>query len=235
MIRSQKQETAYLIGLITSFQHKETAIESLDELHALAETSGVLIAGSQMVEVRQISAATFIGKGKIEEIGEKLKLLGCDLVIFDVNLAPSQNKALEEAWGIHVINRTSLILDIFALHAKSKEGKLQVELAQYQYLYPRLVGAWTHLSKQRGGGVGLRGPGETQLEVDRRRVRERITHIKNDLKKVERSREIHRKKRATLPIPTITLVGYTNAGKSTLFNKLTEANVLAEDKLFATL
>src|SRR3990167_2304138 len=218
MIRSQKQETAYLIGLITSFQHKETAIESLDELHALAETSGVLIAGSQMVEVRQISAATFIGKGKIEEIGEKLKLLGCDLVIFDVNLAPSQNKALEEAWGIHVIDRTSLILDIFALHAASKEGKLQVQLAQYEYIYPRLVGAWTHFSRQRGGGVGLRGPGETQLEVDRRRIRERIAGLKNARVRIDSARSIHRKKRESVPLPTVTIVGYTNAGKTTLFN-----------------
>lgn len=142
---------------------------------------------------------------------------------------------MEEAWDVRVIDRTNLILDIFSLHAKSKEGKLQVELAQYQYFYPRLVGAWSHFSKQRGGGVGLRGPGEMQLEVDRRRVREKITRIKKSLERVTTAREIHREKRESVPIPTITLVGYTNAGKSTLFNALTNSGQLVEDKLFATL
>lgn len=134
-----------------------------------------------------------------------------------------------------MVDRTGIILDIFSLHAKSKEGKLQVELAQYQYFYPRLVGAWSHLSKQWGGGIGLRGPGETQLEVDRRRVREKIARIKKSLERVTSSREIHREKRESVPIPTITLVGYTNAGKSTLFNALTDSEQLVEDKLFATL
>lgn len=226
---------ALLVGLQTPKIKKWEAIESLEELHSLAKTAGLNVAGEAMALVRQISSATFIGLGKIYELKERIKLECFGCVLFDSDLSPSQARNLEKEFGIRVIDRTALILDIFALHAKSKEGKLQVELAQYQYLYPRLVGAWTHLSKQRGGGVGLRGPGETQLEVDRRRVKERMATIKQSLKKVESSRSLHRKKRQDTPIPTVSLIGYTNAGKSTLFNFLTRANEIAEDKLFATL
>lgn len=188
-----------------------------------------------MVELRRIDAATFIGKGKVEEFRQLIECEKPDLVIFDVELSAVQSRNLEKIWKTRVLDRTGLILDIFSQRAKSKEGKLQVELAQYEYLLPRLTRMWTHLSKQRGGGVGLRGPGETQLEVDRRRARERIARLKKNLLRVSKSREIHRQQRLAVPIPTVSLVGYTNAGKSTLFNQIVEASELAEDKLFATL
>ncbi len=236
MILSRKQERAYLLGICTDPRILSSAEESLSELKSLVQTAGALQAGEWLALVRDISPATYLGKGKVE----KLKAIACelevDLVIVDAELSPTQNRNLEEELGVRVIDRTGLILDIFALHAKSKEGKLQVELAQYEYLFPRLVGSWTHFSRQRGGGVGLRGPGETQLEVDRRRVRERLTWIRKELEKVSSSRQIHRTRREGVPIPTVTLVGYTNAGKSTLFNSLVNANQqLAQDKLFATL
>ena len=224
-----------MIGVITKTRRKWEAEESLEELVSLAATAGTLKVGMDLVDVREISPATFLGKGTVERLKEELAALKADLVVFDGELAPAQNKNLEEEWNVRVIDRTSLILDIFALHAHSREGKLQVELAQYEYFYPRLVGAWTHFSKQRGGGVGLRGPGETQLEMDRRRIREHISRLKDALKKVESARLIHRQKRESLPLPLVTLVGYTNAGKTTLFNMLTGASQLVEDKLFATL
>ncbi|MBI2339317.1 MAG: GTPase HflX [Deltaproteobacteria bacterium] len=241
MLESRKQERAFLIGVVSGLRGKWEARESFDELGSLADTAGALTVGRTMVEVREISPATFVGRGKVDWLKEEIKRCRADIVIFDGELAPTQNRNLDEAWGVRVIDRTSLILDIFALHAKSREGKLQVELAQYQYLYPRLVGAWSHFSRQRGGnatgggGVGLRGPGETQLEVDRRRVRERLNRVKRELERVDSSREIHRMKRQSVPIPTITLVGYTNAGKSTLFNALSNSSQLVGDKLFATL
>ncbi len=229
------KEKAYLIGVVSDSRTTHECEDSFEELKSLAATAGCDIAGTNMVLLRQITPATFIGKGKVESLKLELALKEIDLVIFDVELSPSQNRNLEEAWGVRVIDRTGLILDIFSQHAKSKEGKLQVELAQYEYLYPRLVGTWTHFSRQRGGGVGLRGPGETQLEVDRRRVRDKITKIKKELTKVTSSREIHRKKRESIPLLGVTLVGYTNAGKSTLFNALANATQMVEDKLFATL
>ena len=196
---SRKLERAFLIGPILGRNKRWDAEESLDELVSLNRTAGALEVGHVLVEVRQISPATFLGKGNVERLKEQMAGLAVTLVIFDGNLHPAQNKNLEEAWDVRVIDRTSLILDIFALHAHSREGKLQVELAQYQYIYPRLVGAWTHFSRQRGGGVGLRGPGETQLEVDRRRIRDRITSLKRDLTRVDSARDIHRKKRESVP------------------------------------
>lgn len=230
-----QEEVAFCVGVVWPTQRRSEADDSLTELNSLARTAGATIAGSMLTDGRSINSATFIGKGKIEELAGIVAEKKITLFIFDSELSPSQIRNLEETLKVRVIDRTNLILDIFALHAKSKEGKLQVELAQYDYLYPRLVGQWTHLSKQRGGGVGLRGPGETQLEVDRRRVRERINHLKKSLEKVESSREIHRQKRMSVPIPTVTLVGYTNAGKSTLFNTISGGGQLSEDKLFATL
>lgn len=188
-----------------------------------------------LVELRTFNAATLIGKGKVEELGKLIEERCAQVVIFDTELTPAQMRNLEKIWKIRVLDRTGLILDIFSQRAKSKEGKLQVELAQYEYLLPRLTRMWTHLSKQRGGGVGLRGPGETQLEVDKRRAREKIALLKKQLEKVSSSRELHRRKRRAVPIPTVSLVGYTNAGKSTLFNQIVSATELAEDKLFATL
>ncbi len=181
-----------------------------------------------------MTPATLVGRGKVEEIQDALKELQPDVVVVDEDLSPAQQRNLESAFKIRVIDRSQLILDIFAQRARSNEGKLQVELAQLEYLLPRLTRQWTHLSRL-GGGIGTRGPGETQLEVDRRRIRERIAHLKRRLKTVERTRTLQRRERDKVPFATVALVGYTNAGKSTLMNALTRAGVLVEDKLFATL
>ncbi len=227
-------EKAFVLGFFHRKNSKHEALESFEEAKNLALTAGAELIGEEFAEIRQFNPSTFLGKGKVETLGLQLTELKPDLVIVDHELSPVQNRNLEETWKTRVIDRTGLILDIFAQRARSKEGKLQVELAQYQYMLPRLVGAWSHFSKQQGG-IGVRGPGETQLEVDRRRVRERISIIKKSLTKVTTAREIHRARRQAVPIPTISLIGYTNAGKSTLFNKLLNAHELAEDKLFATL
>lgn len=235
IIIEKPKTKALLVGVCLPSIKKWEAEESFEELKALADTAGVDIIDEQFVELRTLNPATLIGKGKVEELKLVIEELCAEIVIFDSELAPSQTRNLQEQWKIQVLDRSGIILDIFALHARSKEGKLQVELAQYEYLYPRLVGAWTHLSKQRGGGVGLRGPGETQLEVDRRIVRRRMGELRKRLEKVSNSRQLHRQRRNEIPIPTITLVGYTNAGKSTLFNSITDSVQLAEDQLFATL
>lgn len=234
-MRQNEIERSFAIGLMTPKRNRYEASESFDELKSLILTAGSESIYHELVDVRQINPATFIGQGKVDEIKEKIKKQKPHFVALDAELSPVQNRNLEVSWGVKVLDRTGLILDIFAQRAHSKEGKLQVELAQYEYLLPRLVGQWTHLSKQRGGGIGLRGPGETQLEVDRRRVRERIGLLKKNLERVSSSRFLHRQKRQSVPIPTVALIGYTNAGKSTLFNGLVNASVIAEDKLFATL
>jgi GTP-binding protein HflX len=185
--------------------------------------------------LRRITPATYIGAGKVLELKEAVAAANAAVVLVDENLSPVQQRNLTERLNVKVLDRSQLILDIFAARARSLEGKLQVELAQLEYMLPRLTRAWTHLSRLGGGGVGTRGPGETQLEVDRRRVRERIVRLKRRLTEVERTRELHRQERASVPYVTIALVGYTNAGKSTLMNALTDAGVLVEDKLFATL
>jgi GTP-binding protein HflX len=210
------------------------AAESLVELGRLASTAGVVPVAETTQPVRRIHPATFVGSGKVQEINGLVQAEHADVVIFDDPLTPAQQRNLEKTLGCKVIDRSALILDIFAQHARSLEGKLQVELAQLQYLLPRLTRQWTHLSRQRGGGVGTRGPGETQLEVDRRRVRERIAQLRRRLGGVERSRRLQRAERHAVPTPTVGLVGYTNAGKSTLMNALTRAGVLVEDRLFAT-
>ena len=209
--------------------------ESLAELRGLADTAGLLTVGETSQALRRAHPATFVGAGKVREVGEMVGAEGVDVVVFDDPLTPAQQRNLEKALGCKVIDRSALILDIFAQRARSLEGKLQVELAQLQYLLPRLTRQWTHLSRQRGGGVGTRGPGETQLEVDRRRVRERIAQLRRRLLDVERTRGLHAAERRATPAPTVALVGYTNAGKSTLMNALTRAGVLVEDRLFATL
>ncbi|MCW5891801.1 MAG: GTPase HflX [bacterium] len=209
--------------------------ESLAELGRLAATAGLATVGEIVQVVKRPSPATFIGAGKVEEVKALVAAQDANVVLFDDPLAPAQQRNLEKAIGVKIVDRSALILDIFAMRARSTEGKLQVELAQLQYLMPRLTRAWTHLSRQAGGGVGTRGPGETQLEVDRRRVRERIAHLRRRLEDVERTRNVQREERGALPTPTVALVGYTNAGKSTLMNALTKAGVLVEDKLFATL
>ena len=217
--------------------------DSLAELAQLARTAGVEVGGQTFQKLDAINLATYIGKGKVEEIGALKEELDCNLVIFDDELLPRQQRELEEAWDVKVLDRTSLILDIFAQHAHTKEGQLQVELAQYEYRLPRLTRMWTHLARQAGGGVarggaggvGLRGPGERQLEIDRRRIRERISQLRRELEQVRAHRRLYRQRRHQASIPVIAIVGYTNAGKSTLLNAISGAEVLVEDKLFATL
>lgn len=228
-------EPVLAIGIHKSSDRRFDSEESFSELKSLITTAGGGIVKEVIAELRQIAPATFLGKGKIDEILIQVQLLKPSLIVVDADLSPTQTRNMEEIWKTRVLDRTGLILDIFAKRARSKEGKLQVELAQYQYLFPRLIRAWTHLTNQRGGGIGLRGPGETQLEVDRRRIRDRMTFLKKDLIKVSQTRDLHRQRRKAIPLPTISLIGYTNAGKSTLFNHLVPAQVKAEDQLFTTL
>jgi GTP-binding protein HflX len=229
------KEKAVLVGVdLPSRHHKVPLDYSLEELERLAETAGATVLHKYSQQVRSVTPATLIGRGKVDEIQSGLKELNADLVILDEDLTPAQQRNLENAFKVRVIDRSQLILDIFAQRARSNEGKLQVELAQLEYLLPRLTRQWTHLSRL-GGGIGTRGPGETQLEVDRRRIRERISNLKRRLTTVERTRTLQRKERDEVPFATVALVGYTNAGKSTLMNTLTRAGVFVEDKLFATL
>ncbi|HJQ73293.1 MAG TPA: GTPase HflX [Gaiellaceae bacterium] len=228
-----KRERAVLVGT----ERPRLVIganESLAELRRLAETAGVTVAGETIQSLRRIHPATFVGVGKVDQIRALAEETDGDVVIFDDPLSPAQQRNIEKRVERKVIDRSALILDIFAQRARSLEGKMQVELAQLGYLLPRLTRQWTHLSRL-GGGVGTRGPGETQLEVDRRRIRERIAQLRRRLTDVERTRGLHRHERAAVPFPTVALVGYTNSGKSTLMNRLTRAGVVVEDKLFATL
>jgi len=205
---------------------------SFEELALLADTAGARVLGSLVQRRGPIHPATFIGKGKLEELAELARDRDADLVIFNDDLSAPQIRNLEQELAVKVVDRSELILDIFARRARTREARLQVELAQLEYTLPRLTGMWKHLERQ-AGGIGTRGPGETQLEVDRRRVRERIAVLRRDLRAVERERETQRRKRRREF--RVALVGYTNAGKSTLFNALTRARVFVEDRLFATL
>jgi GTP-binding protein HflX len=225
-------ERAYLVGVSLPDSSIAKEREHLDELAALATTAGAVVVGSTIQARTRIHGATFIGLGKILQLKEQCARLDANLIIFDSDLSPAQSRNLEEALGINVIDRTELILDIFARHAKSQQAKIQVELAQLIYLLPRLRRLWEHLSRQQGG-IGTRGPGETQLEIDRRRVRDRITHLKRELERFSRQRDVLRKSRNGLPV--VAIVGYTNTGKSTLMNAMTSAATLAENQLFATL
>ncbi len=230
----KNQERTLLVGIRHPRESLLESKESLFELERLVRTAGGLVVAVTYQEVKKIHPATYIGQGKLEEISQLVTEYEIQTVIFDEELSAGQNRNLEEKLKCKVIDRTGLILDIFAQRAKTKEGKLQVELAQCMYIMPRLVGQWGHFSRL-GGGIGTRGPGETQLEVDRRRLRERIHRLKEKLAHVEEYRDLQRHKREQVPVPTIAMVGYTNAGKSTLMNSLTEAGVMVEDKLFATL
>ena len=228
------QERAVLVGVdLPSPNHKVPLEYSLEELEKLARSAGANVVGKFSQHLKRVTPATLIGQGKVEQIQSAVREVKPDLVIFDEDLSPAQQRNLETAFQTPVVDRSQLILDIFAQRARSKDGKLQVELAQLEYLLPRLAGRWPHLSRL-GGGIGTRGPGETQLEVDRRRVRERIATLKLRLKTVERTRAIQRRQRLKVPYATVALVGYTNSGKSTLMNALTRAGVVVEDKLFAT-
>jgi GTP-binding protein HflX len=228
------RERAALIAIEQPHERLMGARESLAELERLSETAGVTVVARATQAVKRLHPATLIGAGKVEEVREQAQQAGATLAIFDDELSPAQQRNLERMLGLKVIDRTQLILDIFAQRARSQAGKLQVELAQLQYLLPRLTRQWQHLSRL-GGGVGTRGPGETQLEVDRRRVRERIAMLRKRLQHVSQTRDLHRRSRAQVPYPMVALVGYTNSGKSTLMNRLTAAGVPVEDKLFATL
>ena len=219
----------------------EVAGADRDREARLAEAVGLTaaidlqIAGSSIVPVRQIRPATMFGSGKVAEIGRQLEINEVGLVIVDASLTPIQQRNLESAWHAKVIDRTGLILEIFGERARTREGVIQVELAALSYQRSRLVRSWTHLERQRGGLGFLGGPGESQLELDRRRIDERLAMLKRELADVKRTRGLHRKARSDVPYPIVALAGYTNAGKSTLFNRLTRARVMAEDKLFATL
>lgn len=211
-----------------------TAEESLHELRELAIGADAEIAGEFLQRRDRPDPATLIGSGKLEELAAAAKMASAELIIFDHELTPSQQRNLERAFDCRVIDRTQLILDIFARHARTREGQLQVELAQLEYLLPRLAGRGAEMS-QLGGGIGTRGPGETQLETDRRRIYRRIRHVKKQLEEVRRIRSQQRQRRLSVPVATVAFVGYTNAGKSTLFNALTNAGVLASARMFATL
>jgi GTP-binding protein HflX len=203
-------------------------------LRALASSAGAEIAGEFLQHRDKPDPATLIGRGKLEEIKGAAASVSADLILFDHDLSPSQQRNIEHEVRARVIDRTQLILDIFARHARTREGQLQVELAQLEYLLPRLTGRGIEMS-QLGGGIGTRGPGETQLETDRRKIYRRIRHVKSQLENVRRIRAQQRQRRESVPVATVALVGYTNAGKSTLFNALTQADVLASSKMFATL
>ena len=229
VVEEAEQERAILVGM-----ENDEGYDTLEELNELAKTAGALVVAKIPVRKRPIDNATYIGSGKAEELSLKGSELEADLFIFDDELSAIQLKNLEETLGARVIDRTTLILDIFAARATSREGKLQVELAQMRYRLPRLLGQGQVLSRL-GGGIGTRGPGEKKLEIDRRRIRRRIYELETELSEIEKQRGLRRSGRKANRIPLVALVGYTNAGKSTMLNRLTESNVLAEDMLFATL
>jgi GTP-binding protein HflX len=241
------RERAFLVGVqIRGQDDLLTLDDSLTELTLLADTAGLDVVGQVTQRMESPNPQTFIGAGKVEEVRALVEELQAEVVLFDEELSPRHLRELEKSFSeqVRILDRTALILDIFAQHAATREGALQVELAQYEYRLPRLTRAWTHLARQAGGGggrtgsaggVGLRGPGETQLEVDRRDIRRRISHLKEELEKVRTHRQQYRARRKRSRIPVVALVGYTNAGKSTLLNRLAEADVYVADQLFATL
>jgi GTP-binding protein HflX len=232
IITEERKERAILIGIISSGQDEQEVSDYLDELEFLAKTAGAITVNRFTQKMDAPNPRTYVGSGKIGEIAEYVKENNIDIAIFDDELFPSQLRNIEEAFGCRILDRTNLILDIFARHARTSHARTQVELAQYQYLLPRLTGMWTHLERQRGG-IGLRGPGETEIETDRRIIRERISLLKLQLKKIDTQMATQRKNRGKMV--RVAIVGYTNAGKSSLMNLLSKSDVTAEDKLFATL
>ncbi len=229
---AEKEERLILVAVVTS--DGDETIQSLDELEELGQTAGAVTVAKVVQNREKVHPGTYIGKGKIEEVRNLVLNTNADTVVCDDELSPAQNHNLEEALNVKVIDRTVLILDIFAKRASTSEGKLQVELAQLRYRLSHLTGERSNLSRL-GGGIGTRGPGEQKLEMDRRIIKQRITQVRKELVQVKHTREITRKKRQENPVPLVAITGYTNAGKSTLLNKLTGAGVLSENKLFATL
>ena len=232
----QKQERAVLVGLNADcFRADQIATdETIEELEALLETAGGFCTGKILQSRHTPDAHSFIGEGKAQEVRMLVEATESTMVVFDNELSPGNIRALEELIGVTVLDRSALILDIFAQRAKTKEGRLQVELAQYKYLLPRLSGMGKSLSRQ-GGGIGTRGPGETKLETDRRHIRERIARLQSELDQVRQVRMVQRERRMKNSVPVVAIVGYTNAGKSTLLNKLTDAGIPANNRLFDTL
>jgi len=233
MISTERRaERAVLVGVIHPGQSDTEVKDYLDELEFLADTAGAVTLKRFIQRIEAPNPRTYIGTGKVLEIAEFVNVNKVDIVIFDDDLSPSQVRNIENSIGCRVLDRTNLILDIFAGRAKTSYARTQVELAQYQYLLPRLTGMWKHLERQRGG-IGLRGPGETEIETDRRRIRKRIAHLKEQLEKIDIQMSVQRKNRSRLV--RVALVGYTNVGKSTLMNLLSKSDIFAENKLFATL
>ncbi len=232
ILTEQESERTVLVGLVTPQQNEAKVNEYLDELAFLADTAGAVSVKNFIQKLDYPNPVTFVGKGKLEEIRQYVEENEIGLVIFDDELSPKQLKNIEEALKVKILDRTSLILDIFAKRAQTAHAKTQVELAQYQYLLPRLTRLWTHLERQRGG-IGMRGPGETQIETDRRIVLDKISHLKEELKLIDKQKSVQRKNRGKMV--RVALVGYTNVGKSTLMNLLCKSDVFAENKLFATL
>ncbi len=232
IITTPKPETAVLIGIIDQYQDADKVEEYLQELAFLTETAGAIPDKTFVQRLAYPDPRTFVGSGKLMEIKDYVTMNDTDLVIFDDELTPSQLRNIERELKCRVLDRTNLILDIFARRAKTAHAKTQVELAQYEYLLPRLTRMWTHLERQRGG-IGLRGPGETEIETDRRIIRDKIARLKEDLKRIDKQKSVQRKHRGKMV--RVALVGYTNVGKSTLMNAVSKSDIFAEDKLFATL
>ena len=228
-------EKAYLLGIIEKEEERVTAGSLLDELEELVSNLGIGILKKSIVRTRKKYPGHLVGKGKLQQIVTEVEELGCDVIIMDNEVSPSQQRNWEEASKVLVIDRHEVILDVFAERAQTKEASLQVQLARLEYSLPRLRRAWTHLGRQRGGGVTQRGEGEAQIELDQRMLRDKIAATKKEILQVSLRRETSRKKRHRIPLPTIALVGYTNAGKSTLLNSMAGSKVLAANKLFATL
>jgi len=226
------EESAVLIGVIRPGQDESEVNENLDELAFLADTAGAVVMKRFVQKIDTPNPRTYVGSGKIGEIAEYVSQERIDIAVFDDELSPSQLRNIEKALGCRILDRTNLILDIFASRARTSYARTQVELAQCQYLLPRLTGMWTHLERQRGG-IGLRGPGETEIETDRRVIREKIARLKEQLKKIDMQMSVQRRNRGRMV--RVALVGYTNVGKSTLMNLLSKSDVFAENKLFATL